>query len=73
MSVSNIRFGAGCTAEIGMDLRDMSVRRTMVLMDPNLRDLPVVPAPRSSRLGFPRARDEPATATHPGQLVDTHV
>ena len=41
MSASNIRFGAGCTAEIGMDLRDMSVRRTMVLMDPKLRSLPV--------------------------------
>ncbi|MCH2210686.1 MAG: iron-containing alcohol dehydrogenase [Fuerstiella sp.] len=41
MAASNIRFGAGCTAEIGMDLRDMSAGRTMVLMDPNLRSLPV--------------------------------
>ncbi|MEO2035442.1 MAG: hydroxyacid-oxoacid transhydrogenase [Planctomycetaceae bacterium] len=41
MAASNIRFGAGCTAEIGMDLRDMSARRTMVLMDPNLRSLSV--------------------------------
>lgn len=41
MAASNIRFGAGCTAEIGMDLRDMSARRTMVLLDPNLRSLPV--------------------------------
>lgn len=41
MSASNIRFGAGCTAEIGMDLRDMSAKRTMVLLDPNLRSLPV--------------------------------
>ncbi|MEQ9406616.1 MAG: hydroxyacid-oxoacid transhydrogenase [Fuerstiella sp.] len=40
MSASNIRFGAGCTQEIGMDLRDMSARRTMVLIDPNLRSLP---------------------------------
>ena len=40
MSASNIRFGAGCTAEIGMDLRDMSVQRTMVLVDPNLTSLP---------------------------------
>ena len=37
MSASNIRFGAGCTSEIGMDLRDLSVRRTMVLLDPGLR------------------------------------
>ena len=41
MSASNIRFGAGCTAEIGMDLRAMSARRTMVLLDPNLSSLPV--------------------------------
>ena len=41
MAASNIRFGAGCTAEIGMDLRDLSARRTMVLMDPNLRALSV--------------------------------
>lgn len=41
MSASNIRFGAGCTAEIGMDLRDMGVKRVMVLMDPHLRSLPV--------------------------------
>jgi hydroxyacid-oxoacid transhydrogenase len=41
MAASNIRFGAGCTAEIGMDLRDMCVKRTLVLMDPNLRSLPI--------------------------------
>ena len=40
MSASNIRFGAGCTAEVGSDLRDLSARRTMVLIDPNLRSLP---------------------------------
>ena len=41
MSASNIRFGAGCTDEIGMDLRAMSARRTMVFLDPNLASLPV--------------------------------
>ena len=41
MAASNIRFGAGCSAEIGMDLRDLSAKRTMVLVDPNLRSLPV--------------------------------
>lgn len=41
MAASNIRFGAGCSAEIGMDLRDMSATRTMVLVDPNLASLPV--------------------------------
>jgi len=37
MSASNIRFGSGCTSEIGMDLRDMSAQRTMLLLDPGLR------------------------------------
>lgn len=41
MAASNIRFGSGCTAEIGMDLRDISAKRIMVLIDPNLRSLPV--------------------------------
>ena len=41
MAASNIRFGAGCTAEIGMDLRDMSAKRIMVLVDPNVRSMPV--------------------------------
>lgn len=41
MASSNIRFGPGATAEVGMDLRDMSAGRTMVLLDPNLRPLPV--------------------------------
>ena len=36
MAASNIRFGAGCTAEIGMDLRDMRANRTMVLIDPHV-------------------------------------
>ena len=39
MSASNIRFGPGITREIGMDLQDMSVSRTLVVMDPALRDL----------------------------------
>lgn len=41
MAASNIRFGAGCTAEIGMDLRDLSAKRTMVLLDPALSSLPI--------------------------------
>lgn len=39
MSASSVRFGPGCTAEIGMDLRSMSVRRTLVVIDPKLKDL----------------------------------
>ena len=41
MAAANIRFGAGCTAEVGMDLRDLNVRRTMLLLDPQLRSMPV--------------------------------
>lgn len=41
VAASNIRFGAGCTSEIGMDLRDMDAKRTMVLIDPNVRSLAV--------------------------------
>jgi hydroxyacid-oxoacid transhydrogenase len=34
MSASNIRFGSGVTSEVGMDLRDRGLRRTLFLMDP---------------------------------------
>lgn len=40
MSASNIRFGAGTTAEVGMDLRDMQLKRVMFVIDPALKDLP---------------------------------
>ncbi|MCA9162468.1 MAG: iron-containing alcohol dehydrogenase [Planctomycetales bacterium] len=41
MSASNIRFGSGITAEVGMDLRDLGARRVMLVIDPALVDLPV--------------------------------
>ncbi len=40
MSASNIRFGPGTTAEVGLDLRAMEVRRTLVIIDPKLNSLP---------------------------------
>ncbi len=40
MSASNIRFGHGTTAEVGMDLREMGARRTLLVIDPRLRTLP---------------------------------
>ena len=40
MAASNIRFGAGVTSEVGMDLREMQVKRTLLVMDPSLADLP---------------------------------
>src|SRR6202171_5575664 len=36
MATSSIRFGAGVTREVGMDLADLGVRRALVLTDPNL-------------------------------------
>ena len=41
MSASNIRFGLGVTSEVGMDLRDRGLRRSLLLMDPALASLPV--------------------------------
>ena len=40
MSASNIRFGVGVTSEVGMDLRELDVKRTMLLIDPTLASLP---------------------------------
>jgi len=39
MAVSSIRFGAGVTREIGMDLADLGAKRALVLTDPKLRTL----------------------------------
>jgi len=39
MAVANIRFGAGVTREIGMDLADLGIRRVLVLTDALLRRL----------------------------------
>lgn len=39
MAVSAVRFGAGVTREVGMDLADMGVRRVLVLTDPTLSRL----------------------------------
>jgi hydroxyacid-oxoacid transhydrogenase len=45
MAVSSVRFGAGVTREVGMDLADMGAKRVLVLTDPvieKLRPLAVV-------------------------------
>ena len=42
MATSRIRFGAGVTREIGMDLKDAGIEHVMVLTDPNLSTLPPV-------------------------------
>jgi hydroxyacid-oxoacid transhydrogenase len=40
LAASNLRFGAGVTAEVGMDLRDLEARRVLLVIDPALVDLP---------------------------------
>jgi len=56
VSMSNLRFGAGATREIGMDLEDMGLKRTLLVIDPQLRDLPsgqvVLAALWSARVDF---------------------
>jgi len=36
MAVSSVRFGAGVTREVGMDLSDLGARRALVITDPTL-------------------------------------
>jgi hydroxyacid-oxoacid transhydrogenase len=40
VSASNLRFGPQTTREVGLDLADMGLRRTMLVIDPALRKLP---------------------------------
>jgi len=42
VAASSIRFGAGVTREIGMDLADLGAKRVMVVTDRNLAGLPPV-------------------------------
>ncbi|NNK96273.1 MAG: iron-containing alcohol dehydrogenase [Desulfobacterales bacterium] len=41
MAASNIRYGHGVTAEVGMDLKDLGTRKTMFLTDPHIAKLPM--------------------------------
>ncbi len=40
MAASNLRFGPGVTAEIGMDLKDLGVNKVLVMTDQRLSKLP---------------------------------
>jgi hydroxyacid-oxoacid transhydrogenase len=66
MASSNIRFGPGATAEIGMDLSDMGAEHVVVVTDPNVAKLePVAVALQSLEdekvpyTVFDRVRTEP--------------
>lgn len=37
MAASNIRFGRGVTSEVGLDLQELQARRTLLVIDPALR------------------------------------
>src|SRR4051812_11628188 len=39
IAVSSIRFGAGVTREVGMDLKDLGVARSLVVTDPHVARL----------------------------------
>ncbi len=66
MAVSSIRFGAGVTREVGMDLADLGIRRVLVVTDPLLSGMsPVQTALESieaaglSSVLYDRVRVEP--------------
>ena len=48
MATSNIRYGSGVTREVGMDLKDLGVRRALVVTDARLADLPPVATVKES-------------------------
>ena len=39
MAASSVRFGAGVTREVGMDLADLGIRKVLVITDPVLRHM----------------------------------
>lgn len=44
MAASNVRFGAGVTREVGMDLAELGIRNALVITDKVLKNLPPVQA-----------------------------
>jgi hydroxyacid-oxoacid transhydrogenase len=70
MAASSIRFGAGVTREIGMDLSELGVRRVLLVTDPNVRGLPPVQVAMGSlhengvdAVVYDRVRVEPTDAS----------
>src|SRR5579862_3674100 len=67
MAVSSIRFGAGVTREVGMDLAELGAKRVLVLTDPVMRTLSpvqiVMESLESNRVSatlYDRVRVEPS-------------
>ena len=56
MAASNIRFGHAITREVGFDLQDLKVRRTLLVIDPSLRNSSVgetvLNSVRQASIGF---------------------
>ena len=48
MAVAAVRYGAGVTRELGMELADRSIRRALIVTDPVVAKLSP-PAPSSTR------------------------
>ena len=40
MAVAAVRYGAGVTREVGMDLADRGIRRALIVTDPVVAKLP---------------------------------
>lgn len=56
IAIANLRFGAGVTREVGMDLTELGARRVLLVIDPVLTNLTtgqiVVESLRSSRVDY---------------------
>jgi len=48
MATSSVRYGAGVTREVGMDLADLGVKNALVLIDPVVATLPIGDVVRNS-------------------------
>src|SRR3954470_15680173 len=48
MATSSIRYGAGVTREVGIDLADLGVKNALVLIDPVVATLPIGDVVRNS-------------------------
>ena len=66
MATSSLRFGAGATAEVGMDLVDLGVRKALIVTDPHVATLQPVHTVRAAlddarveAVLFDRVRIEP--------------